>query len=58
VFRNADDLHEVVILFEWNDLSNARKFASSDDLKQRMKQSGVIDKPDIWFLEEPGRSPA
>jgi heme-degrading monooxygenase HmoA len=58
VFWNADDPREILILFLWNDLPDARKFASSEDLKQRMQQAGVIDKPEISFFEESCRSPA
>ncbi len=52
LFRNADDPNETVILFEWDDLEKARQFAQSDDLRQRMQQSGVADRPDVYFLEE------
>jgi hypothetical protein len=50
LFRNADNPNEVVLLFEASDLGKARAFASSDDLRQRMQESGVIDKPDMYFL--------
>jgi hypothetical protein len=39
-------------LFEWDDLGKAKKFAQSEDLIKTMKMAGVIDKPDIYFLEE------
>jgi hypothetical protein len=42
---------EVIILFEAKeDLQKARELVASDDLRERMKESGVIDKPDIYFL--------
>jgi heme-degrading monooxygenase HmoA len=50
LFRNADDPNEVVILFDWDDLEQARKFTQSEDLRQVMQQAGVADKPDIYFL--------
>lgn len=52
LFRNADDPNEVVVVFKWDDLEKARKFASSEDLKKIMEKAGVIDKPDIYFLDK------
>jgi hypothetical protein len=52
VFRNADDSQEVVILTEWDQLDNARKYASSADLREGMQKAGVIERPDVFFLEE------
>jgi heme-degrading monooxygenase HmoA len=52
LFRNADDPNETVILFEWDEMEKARQFSQSDDLRQRMQQSGVVDRPDMYFLEE------
>lgn len=51
LLRSADDPNEVVILFEAQDLSQARAFAASADLRQKMQEVGVIDRPDIFFLE-------
>ena len=50
LFHNADNPNEIVILFEASDLGKARAFFSSDDLRQKMQASGVVDKPDIYFL--------
>ncbi|MBA4313524.1 MAG: cyclase [Chlorobiaceae bacterium] len=58
VFRNANNPNEAVLLFEWNDIENARKFTQSDDLRQRMQEAGVTGKPDIFFLDEVERTPA
>ena len=52
LFRNADDFNEVVVLLEWDNLDNARKFTQSDNLRKAMERSGVSDKPDIYFLDE------
>lgn len=52
LLRNADDPNELVILFEWDDLEQARQFAQSDDLRQTMQRAGVADRPDVYFLEE------
>jgi len=58
LFRNADNPNEIIILFEWDDLGKARSFAQSEDLVKTMQNSGVSDKPDIYFLEELERTPA
>jgi hypothetical protein len=51
LLRNIDDPSEVIILFEAKeDLQKARELVASDDLRERMQESGVIDKPDIYFL--------
>jgi heme-degrading monooxygenase HmoA len=55
LFRNADDPNETVILFEWDNLDKARKFAQSEDLRKVMEEAGVSDKPDVYFLEEVGK---
>jgi len=58
LFRNADNPNEIVVIFEWDNLEKARRFAQSEDLKKTMQQAGVIDKPDVYFLEEIERVPA
>jgi hypothetical protein len=51
LLRGANDSNEVVILFEAKDLSRAKAFAESADLRETMQKVGVIDKPDIYFLK-------
>ena len=51
LLRSSDDANEVVILFEAQDLKRAKAFAASADLREKMQEVGVIDKPDIYFLE-------
>ena len=52
LLRSADDPNEVVLLFSAEDLDKAKAFATSDDLHQAMQKSGVIDKPDVYFLKD------
>ncbi len=52
LFRNDGDPNEVIILFEAKDLGLARKFGESQDLRETMEKAGVIDKPDIYFLND------
>jgi len=58
LFRSSDRPNEIIILFEWDDLGKARKFAQSEDLIKTMQLAGVIGKPDIYFLEEIERTSA
>ena len=50
LLHGADNANEIVILFEVQDLNRAKAFAASADLRERMQESGVVDKPDIYFL--------
>jgi hypothetical protein len=50
LLRNVDDPNETVMLFEIDDLQKAREFAASADLREKMQEAGVIDKPDVYFL--------
>jgi hypothetical protein len=50
LLRGADDSNEVVLLFEARDLNRAKAFAESADLRETMQKLGVLDKPDIYFL--------
>ena len=50
LLRGAQDPNEVIMLFEARDLNHAKAFAESADLKETMQKVGVMDKPDIYFL--------
>jgi heme-degrading monooxygenase HmoA len=52
ILRPDDDSSSVFILFEWDNLDNARKYASSPELKAAMERAGVTGRPEIFFLEE------
>ena len=32
-------------------LSRAQAFAASTDLRNKMRQLGIVDKPDVYFLK-------
>jgi hypothetical protein len=51
ILRGIDNPNEVVILFEASDVAKARTFVSSPGLKTVMQAAGVIDKPDLYFLQ-------
>lgn len=50
LLRGADDSNEVVLLFQVRDLNRAKAFTASADLRETMQKFGVLDKPDIYFL--------
>jgi hypothetical protein len=50
LLRGAKDPNEVIILFEVKDMKRAEDFAGSLDLRETMQKVGVVDKPDIYFL--------
>ncbi len=52
LFRGANDTNEVIILFEGKDLGRAKAFFESPNLREIMKKAGVIDKPDVYFLND------
>ena len=44
-------IQDAARVLEVDDLEKVRQFVQSEDLRQRMEQSGVIDQPDIYFLD-------
>lgn len=52
LFKNVDSPNETIIVFKWDTVENARKFADSEDLKNAMKKAGVVEKPEIYFIEQ------
>ena len=52
LLRGAQDPNEVILLFEAQDINRAKAFAESADLRVTMQKVGVMDKPDIYFLND------
>jgi heme-degrading monooxygenase HmoA len=52
IFQLVDDRNDVVALFEWDSLDNARKFIGSAELREAMEKAGVSEEPKVNFLEE------
>ena len=55
ILRQGNGSKELVALFAWDSLDNARKYAASAELKAAMERAGVVGKPEILFLEEAAR---
>ena len=49
VFRSPDDPNDVVILQDVADVSKARTWLTSNDMKSVMEKSGVLGSPSIRF---------
>jgi hypothetical protein len=51
LWRGLDDPNEVFMLFEVTDIDEARNFVTSPKVPDAQQQSGVLQKPDIYFME-------
>jgi quinol monooxygenase YgiN len=52
VFQSPNDPNEITIFTEWKGIDQAKTYATSTDLKEGMKNSGVISQPDVMILTE------
>jgi heme-degrading monooxygenase HmoA len=52
LFHSLDDAREVFLLLDWESAELARKFMTSDELRDKMQQAGVQGAPEIQYLED------
>jgi heme-degrading monooxygenase HmoA len=52
IFRDADDPNKLIVVFKWDSLANAQKFAHSPELRAAMEKAGVVGVPAISFHNE------
>ena len=52
IFRDASDPNKLTVIFQWDSLANAQKYANSPELKAAMEKAGVDGRPNIFFLNE------
>ena len=52
IFRDAGDQNSLTLLFGWDSIENAQKFAHSAELRAAMEKAGVAGPPTITFLNE------
>jgi hypothetical protein len=52
VFRTPGDPNHLTLLLDWEDLSRAQCYMNSDELREKMKQAGVVGTPEIHYLSE------
>ncbi len=48
--RNVEDPGEVILLFDVEDVERAKGFVFSPQVPGSQEESGVVDRPDIYFL--------
>jgi len=52
IYHPDDDPNNLLLLFEWDSLANARAFMANPEMKEAMGEAGVIEAPEAYFLEE------
>ena len=52
IWHPDDDPNNLLLLFEWDSLDNARTFMANPVLKGAMEEGGVIEPPDAYYLED------
>ncbi len=52
IYRDVSDPNRLTVIFEWDSLARAQKYASSPELKAAMEKAGVEGPPNIYFLNE------
>jgi quinol monooxygenase YgiN len=52
IYRDASDPNSLTVIFKWDSLANAQKYAQSPELKAAMEKAGVDGPPNIYFLNE------
>jgi hypothetical protein len=53
LFRGIDNLNDVIIVFETTDLARAKAFLDASETRESREKGGVVDRPEIYFLNEP-----
>ena len=52
IFRKAGNPNDLTLLFEWEDLAKAKRYMTSDELRKKMRQAGVVGVLQIDDLAE------
>jgi heme-degrading monooxygenase HmoA len=52
IFHSAGNVNDLILIFEWESLEQARSFMASDELKARMAKAGVKNQPRVDFMTE------
>jgi quinol monooxygenase YgiN len=52
IYRDASNPNSLTVIFKWDSLANAQKYANSPELKTAMEKAGVEGPPNIFFLNE------
>lgn len=52
ILQPIDDTNNLRLIFEWDDVTRAKKFLESPELRMTMEKAGVTEKPEITFVTE------
>jgi quinol monooxygenase YgiN len=52
VFRSSSAPNDLTIVCSWDSIARMRKFLESAELRERMKQAGVVGQPEIHFFSK------
>ena len=52
LFRTAEDPNNLFLLCQWDSAESARAFLASDQLRKAQEESGVMQLPETFVLEE------
>jgi heme-degrading monooxygenase HmoA len=50
VFRASNSLNDLTVLCRWSTPAKMKKFIKSAELRQAMKEAGVVSKPEVRFF--------
>ena len=52
LFQGVGDPREVTLLLDWDSAEHARRFMTSEELRTRMQQAGVVGEPEVQYIED------
>jgi hypothetical protein len=52
VLKSASDPNDLTVIMDWPSIDAAKAFATSDSLKEAMKNAGVTSQPEVMYLIE------
>jgi len=52
ILKSASDPNDLTVIMDYPSIDAAKAFATSDALKEKMKDAGVVSPPEVMFLEE------
>ena len=52
IYHDASDPNSLTLMFKWESLEKAQKYAQSPELKAAMQNAGVEGPPKVFFLNE------
>jgi len=52
ILKSASDPNDLTVIMDYPSVEAAKSFATSEALKEKMKNAGVVSQPEITFLVE------